>query len=143
MKQIESDVSWLSNTGAQKRWIFIGIISLINKSVLLARWFWWNFLYVGNIRSAGNQYEINQTNGINNVILIISKNSINSSMMSVLLKSFFSRRQNCKGQYVINSLKASNIYSKKPFIKIYYVLLIMFAIIIYWNRQDEWCVYAV
>lgn len=92
---------------------------------------------MGNIRSAGNQYEINQTNGINNVILIISKNSINSSMMSVLLKRFFSGRQNCKGQFVINSLKASDIYSKKPFIKIYYVLLIMFAIIIYWNRQDE------
>lgn len=92
---------------------------------------------MGNIRSAGNQYEINQTNGINNVILIISKNSINSSMMSVLLKRFFSGRPNCKGRYVINSLKASYIYSKKPFIKIYYVLLIMFAIIIYWNRQDE------
>lgn len=92
---------------------------------------------MGNIRSAGNQYEINQTNGINNVILIISNNSINSSMMSVLLKRFFSGRQNCKGQFVINSLKASYIYSKKPFIKIYYVLLIMFAIIIYWNRQDE------
>lgn len=44
---------------------------------------------MGNIRSAGNQYEINQTNGINNVILIISKNSFNSSMMSVLLKRFF------------------------------------------------------
>lgn len=46
---------------------------------------------MGNIRSAGNQYEINQTNGINNVILIISKNSINSSLMSVLLKRFFFR----------------------------------------------------
>lgn len=44
---------------------------------------------MGNIRSAGNQYEINQTDGINNVILIISKNSISSSMMAVLLKRFF------------------------------------------------------